>query len=242
MSGFFAALSAGAPAGRERLGKEELPQMFSKPTCNRVIILTGAVLLTGGVACAQMRPGETAPQTPSTNTNGTTPGDSVQQQQNAQAGAMQDKDFVRSALQGGMAEVELGQLAAEKGSTDDVKQFGQKMVADHTKLGDQMKQVAQQIGVNPPTKLSKKDEELKAKLQNLSGTQFDNAYIVAMVKDHKKDAEEFKAEASQSQNPAVQQAAQQGAQVVDQHLQMIEQIAESHNLMNNKGKLTSSGQ
>ena len=81
-----------------------------------------------------------------------------------------------------------------------------------------------------------------AKLQGLSGTQFDNAYIVAMVKDHKKDAEDFKAEAQQTQNPALQQVTRQGAQVIDQHLQMIDKIAESHNLMNSKGKITASGQ
>jgi putative membrane protein len=69
---------------------------------------------------------------------------------------------------------------------------------------------------------------------------FDNAYIVATVKDHKKDAEDFRSEAQQSQNPAVQQVAQQGGQVIDQHLQMIDEIAETHNLMNSKGKLTAS--
>jgi putative membrane protein len=81
------------------------------------------------------------------------------------------------------------------------------MVADHTKLGDQMKTVAAQIGVKPPAGRSMKDKELYAKLQGLSGKQFDDAYIVAMVKDHKKDADDFKSEAQQSQNPAVQQAA-----------------------------------
>jgi putative membrane protein len=65
---------------------------------------------------------------------------------------------------------------------------------------------------------------------------------MAMVKDHKKDAEDFKSEVHQSQNPAVQQVAQQGEQVIDNHLDMIEKIAESHNLMNSKGKITASGQ
>jgi putative membrane protein len=113
------------------------------------------------------------------------------------------------------------------------------MVDDHTKLGDAMKPVAQQLGVNPPKDVSKKDKQLMAKLQGLSGEQFDNAYITAMVKDHKKDSEDFKAEASQTQNPQLKQIATQGDQVIDQHLQMIEQIAKSHNLMNDKGKLVS---
>ncbi|MBV8438520.1 MAG: DUF4142 domain-containing protein, partial [Silvibacterium sp.] len=81
-----------------------------------------------------------------------------------------------------------------------------------------------------------------ATLQSLSGTAFDNEYIKCMLKDHKKDAAEFKEEAQHTQNPAVQQAAQQGSQVIDQHLQLIEQIAQSHNVTNGKGKSSGSGQ
>ena len=218
--------------------------MISRSMSNKIATFSGAVLFTCVTALAQMSPGGGAPQAqqptnPSANSTMNSPG-AMQQQQSSAASVMQDKEFVHKALEGGMAEVELGQLAAEKGSSDDVKQFGQKMVADHTKLGDQMKTVAAQIGVKPPDGPSKKDKELYAKLQGLSGKQFDDAYIVAMVKDHKKDADDFKSEAQQSQNPAVQQAAQQGSQVIDQHLQMIDQIAESHNLMNSKGKLTAS--
>jgi putative membrane protein len=82
---------------------------------------------------------------------------------------------------------------------------------------------------------------LKAKLESLSGPQFDDAYISAMLKDHKKDASDFKEEAQHTQNPA-QQAAQQGAQVIDQHLQMIQQIVQSHNVSNGKGKTSTAGQ
>jgi len=210
------------------------------------IVFSGTILLTGLTAVAQMRPGDGAQTTnPSTNPNGN-PGvsspENIQMQQAAASGAMQDKAFVKKALEGGMAEVQLGQLAADKGSSDDVKQFGQTMVTDHAKLGDQMKVVAQQMGVTPPASVSKKDKELMAKLQSLSGEQFDNAYIVAMVKDHKKDADDFKSEAQQTQNPALQQVTQQVEQVIDRHLEMIDKIAESHNLMNSKGKMTASGQ
>ena len=129
-----------------------------------------------------------------------------------------------------MAEVQLGQLAASKASADDVKQFGQKMVDDHTKLNDQMTPIAQQIGVTAPTQLSAKDQALMTKLQGMSGDQFDKAYIRAMVKDHRKDDMEFKKEASHGKDQAVKDAASQGEQVISQHLQMIEQIAQTHNV------------
>ncbi len=157
--------------------------MISQRICRKIVTLTGAVLFTGVTALAQMSPGGGAPQTqqptnPSANSTMNSP-QAMQQQQASAASVMQDKEFVRSALQGGIAEVQLGQLAAEKGSSDDVKQFGQKMVTDHTKLGDQMKQVAQQIGVKPPDGPSKKDKELYTKLQALSGAKFDDAYHIS---------------------------------------------------------------
>jgi putative membrane protein len=215
--------------------------MISKRLSQRLIVFSGAFLLTGATAFAQMNPGGGAPASNPNGNPGVNSIDNMQAQQAAASGAMQDKAFVRKAPEGGMDEVQMGQIAAEKGSSDDVKQFGQKMVTDHTQLGDQMKQVAQQIGVTPPAGLSKKDKEEVAKLQTLSGTEFDNAYIMAMVKDHKKDAEDFKSEAQQTQNPTVKQAADQGSQVIDQHLDMIEKIAQSHNVMTGKNK-TASGQ
>lgn len=208
-----------------------------------IVTVFAATLFVGASAMAQMRPGDSGSQTtanPSANPNMNTP-DTMQQQASPDS-QMQEKAFVREAMEGGMAEVQLGQLAAQKASSDDVKQFGQKMVDDHTRLNEEMQPVAQQLGVTPPTKLSKKDEKTMATLQNLSGAQFDNEYIKCMLKDHKKDAAEFKEEAQQAQNPAVKQAAQQGSQVIDQHLQMIEQIAQSHNVTTGKGKNGSAGQ
>ena len=141
-----------------------------------------------------------------------------------------DRKFVHSALEGGNAEVRLGQLAAQKGSSEDVKQFGQKMVDDHTKLGDQMKQIAQQQEISVPEGIPAKDKELEAKLNSLSGDDFDKAYIKAMVKDHQKDLAEFKKEANSGNDTSIKDAATQGSQVISEHLQMAEQLAQKHNV------------
>jgi len=137
-----------------------------------------------------------------------------------------DRMFVENALKGNMAEVQLGQLALKKSSNEDIKQFAQRMIDDHTKLGDQMKPIAEQIGVKVPERPAKKDKTTMAKLEALNGDAFDQAYIKDMVKDHKTDLNDFKTEAEDGSNPAVKQAANQGAQVIGQHLQMIEQIAQ----------------
>ncbi len=200
----------------------------------RILMFSGVALLSGAVAFAQQQPmGSASPSNPTAPTNSnpnmSTP-DQMQLQENTAEGSTLDKAFVSKALEGGMAQIGLGKLAAEKGSGADVRQFGQKMVDDHTQMGNQMKLVGQQISVKAPKGLSKKDQQLVAKLETLSGAQFDDAYIAAMVKDQKSDAADFRQEAGNTQNPTVKQAAQVGGQVIDGHLQMIEQIAKSHNL------------
>lgn len=137
-----------------------------------------------------------------------------------------DKKFAKTAMEGSMAEIKLGQLATQKASSDDVKQFGQRMVDDHTKLNDQMKPIASQIGVNPPDDVSMKDKALEKKLQGLSGAEFDKTYMAAMVKDHQKDLSEFRKEASSGKSDAVKQAASQGAPIIEEHLKMAQQIAQ----------------
>ncbi len=71
------------------------------------------------------------------------------------------KTFVKKAAEGGLAEVELGKLATQKASSEEVKKFGQKMVDDHSKANEPLKQVAGSEGIELPTTLSAKDKATK---------------------------------------------------------------------------------
>jgi putative membrane protein len=189
--------------------------------------LAGAMLLFGSISFAQAPRGSSS--MPGTQTQGQTPSMDPQMQTAGQA-SPQDKMFVSKALAGGMAEVQLGQLTLQKSSNEQVKQFAQRMIDDHTKLGEQMKPVAEQVGVSVPTKISKKDKTTIAKLGTLSGPAYDQAYIKDMVQDHKQDLSEFQMEASSGQDQTVKDAASQGSQLIAQHLQMIQQIAKDQNV------------
>ncbi len=149
---------------------------------------------------------------------------------NGSGASMQDKMFLKNATQGSNFEIKTAQLALQKSQSQDVKQFAQKMIDDHTKLNDDMKPVAQEANVTPPTGLSKKDQAIYAKLEGMSGDAFDKAYIQDMVKDHQADLKQFKQEASSGQLQSEKTAAGQGAQVVDGHLQMAQQLAQAHNV------------
>jgi putative membrane protein len=206
--------------------------MITKRMYSRLLLCSAFTILLNAMAVAQYQPGGAGQQQPNMPTQPTNPSTGTMGPDNSLATqqASADQAFVRKALEGGATEVQLGQLAQQKSQSEDVKQFGQKMVEDHTQLGEQMKPIAQQLGVKEPKGPSKKDKQLIAKLEGLSGPQFDEAYIQAMIKDHKEDLKEFKNEAQSASNQNVKQAAQQGAGVISQHLQMIEQIAQNHNV------------
>jgi putative membrane protein len=101
---------------------------------------------------------------------------------------------MKKAADGGKAEVELGELAVQKASSSDVKSFGQKMIDDHGKANDQLKQLAAEKHVDLPQEPGAKHKATKAKLEQLSGADFDLAYVAEMVKDHKKGVAEFQRE------------------------------------------------
>jgi putative membrane protein len=138
---------------------------------------------------------------------------------------MKDKIFLRKAAQGGMAEVKLGQLAAQKGSSEDVKAFGQRMVDDHTKLNNDMAPIADSMGVRVPKDLSKDDQAEYDKLSGLSGDDFDMEYLSFMVKDHHKDQREFRQEAASTTDPTLQAAVANGAKVIHEHTVMVDKLA-----------------
>jgi putative membrane protein len=170
-------------------------------------------------------------QQPSQPGAGNSPSIEQQQQQlgagGVSAGPAMDKEFVKKALEGNMAEVQMGQLALQKSNDDQVKQFAQRMVDDHGKMLEQMKPAAQQMGVKVPDGPSKGQMKNMDKMKALSGDAFDQAYIKDMVKDHKKDDSEFKQEAQSTQNPQLKQMVMQSDQMIESHLQQIQQIAQA---------------
>src|SRR5580698_8974286 len=124
------------------------------------------------------------PATPSLQDSGPNAGDVGQ--------IMKDKMFLRSAAEGGIAEVKFGQLAAKKGSSEDVRAFAQKMVDDHTQLNSEVARVADSMGVMLPKEMNKEDQAEYEKLNALSGNDFDIEYLTFMVKDHHKDLHAFR--------------------------------------------------
>lgn len=138
----------------------------------------------------------------------------------AKALASADQAFVRKAAMGSLAEIEFGKLAQQKASSDEVKQFASRMVQDHSKANDELKQVASAKGIEVPSELDKKHKNDYDRLNKLSGAEFDRAYMSLMVDDHKKDVADFKKEADSGKDADVKSFAAKTLPTLQEHMQL----------------------
>lgn len=140
------------------------------------------------------------------------------------AGMSQDMKFAMMAAMGGIEEVEMGKLAAAKGASEEVRQFGQRMVDDHTKANQELMQIASSKGMTLPAALDPKHQADMQKMSALSGEAFDKEYVKMMVKDHKKDVGEFQKESTRGADPELKAFAASTLPTLQEHLRMIQRI------------------
>jgi putative membrane protein len=140
----------------------------------------------------------------------------------AQSMTEADKKFVKEAVEGGMKEVKLGELAQKNGSSSEIRNLGQTMVTDHTKATDEAKALASRKGITVPTALNDSGQKEYDMLSKKTGADFDKEYAKTMVKDHKKDVGEFKKEADKGSDADVKAWASKTLPTLEHHLKMSE--------------------
>ena len=137
---------------------------------------------------------------------------------------MKDEAFVRAAARGGLSEIKLGKLAMDQGSNETVKAFGTRMVAEHTKAGDELKEAAKEENIGLPTDLTTKDQATYDRLSKLTGAEFDQAYAQDMVKDHQQDLRDFQREANHGNDDVVRGFASETVPMIQQHLDQAKEM------------------
>jgi putative membrane protein len=135
-----------------------------------------------------------------------------------------DRTFIETALIGNMYEIESGKIAAQTAANPEVKSFGQKMVEDHGKAQDELKQIAQAKGIPVPTSLDKKNKDKLDEVSKEQGEDFDKAYMKMMVKDHKKDISDYQEEADKGKDPEIKSYAAETVGILKGHLKMAQEI------------------
>jgi putative membrane protein len=134
-----------------------------------------------------------------------------------------DQKFVKDAAQGGMMEVELGKLAADKASSEDVKAFGKRMVDDHSKANDELLTLAKNKNIALTNTLQGKHKRTMDRLNKETGDKFDRDYMSAMVSDHKEDVSAFQKEADKGHDADVKSWAAKTLPTLKTHLQLAQE-------------------
>jgi putative membrane protein len=153
------------------------------------------------------------------------------QQMNTSTGAqhatLSDKDmkFLRDAAKDNAFEIQASQIAAQKATDPNVKQFAEKLVNEHTQLSQDLSKLASSKGVTlPEAQLEKGDLKKLDKLNKASGDRFDKLYVKYMAKDHRDDIKDFKSEAKKGKDPDLEQWASNHISALQQHLDMAQNL------------------
>lgn len=187
--------------------------MIKKVIATSALMAFGVVAALGDTTLAQTNQPATQEQIPTTQP--ATQSDSTEL-------STFDRQFMSKAAQGGMAEVELSRIALQRSKSNEVKQFAQRMIQDHSQANAQLSQLAQQKGVTLPKQLDAQHKQIRARLQRLSGSNFDREYMSVMNNDHVKTVALFQSATQQAQDPDVNTFANNTLPKLQGHLQMVQ--------------------
>ena len=138
-----------------------------------------------------------------------------------------EQRFISDMLEDGKAEVELGRMAQSRSRNPAVREFGEMMVRDHTKAGEELESVAKQAEHRQAADTDSDHQRLNERLSELSGAEFDRAYMTAMVDEHEEAVRELEGKSDSSNNAEVKQWVAKTLPAVRQHLERAKQIRES---------------
>lgn len=164
------------------------------------------------------------------------------ERESRQAGQSDAREFISRMAIGNMAEVELGKLALERAESQEVKDFAQQMIKDHTQANEELAKVAAQLNVQMPADLDQKHRQLRDRLSRLEAPKFDRAYMEEMVRDHRQTAAQLRDHAARRTtsaprgegavgtagadkgNQALAQWASKTLPVIEKHLERARQV------------------
>jgi putative membrane protein len=136
-----------------------------------------------------------------------------------------DRNFISQAAYGSLAEVDLGELAQKQASNAQVKDFGGRMVADHTQMNKDLVALASNKGVTPPSSADPGREAISDMLEQLSGPDFDRQYIPQQLADHETTLTLFQGQARRGQDVELRQFAERYTPVIQRHVEMLRRMS-----------------
>lgn len=153
------------------------------------------------------------------------PGEELEDPAGASSRAFDKDMFLKETAKSGMAEVNMAQLGTQKGQDPELKEVAQKLVTDHSKLNDQIKELAEKKGVTLSTSIDPKHQKMIDHLSGLSGAEFDKAFASHMVQGHKKSIARFKKAAANTEDTEISELAKTTLPTLQEHLLKVQKFA-----------------
>jgi putative membrane protein len=135
-----------------------------------------------------------------------------------------DRVFAMMAAEGGLAEVQLAKLAADRAASAEVKQLAQRLVQDHTKANQELMAIAENKDLSLPRALADTHEEVVELFSELQGVQFDREFLRYQLMHHEKDVAGFAVQAQAGQDPELKAFAAKQLPILQEHLQKIRSL------------------
>jgi putative membrane protein len=135
-----------------------------------------------------------------------------------------DMTFIRHAGSSNLMEIRLGQVAQSRASNSAVKQFGQRMIDDHTRLQNQLTAVVSSTGVSFVPAMDASHQQLASRIERLSGAEFDRTYMQAMIQGHQDDINQFQTQSQSARSTQVRNLASGSLPLLQQHLSLAIQV------------------
>jgi putative membrane protein len=141
------------------------------------------------------------------------------------AQAKSDREFLKAAAQIDLAEMKLGKLAQERASAAAIKKFGERLVADHSKMNKELEMIAKSHGMTLPDNLDQKHQELVDQLSKMNGAAFDRAFTKDLTSGHEAAIKQFDAEAKSGQDADLKAWAERWLPTLREHLEQVRTAA-----------------
>jgi putative membrane protein len=200
-----------------------------------------AQLITLGLSCAcipaMAQENKSPAREPATGTErGDADRDSAKHEDHANAPAPADeKEFVAKAAKGGMAEVKIAQIAAEKASDEKVKELAQQLVKDHTAANQELKTTAEGLKIPLPEETASKEDSKCEQLKQKSGPEFDKAFLQEMDHCHAKDIALFEAGKKVAKSSEITAFIDKTLPVIKSHAEKIDALQPSSSSRSDSG-------
>ena len=150
---------------------------------------------------------------------------SAQKEHAAKGAPMTDQKFVDMAAETDMLEAHLGQMAASQAGGQEVKDYAQMLVSDHTGDYQQLTALAAKDSLTVPTALDAAHNKMIAPFEKLKGAAFDSRYIHTMVAGHTEAIGVYTKESTDAQNPDVKAYASATLPTLQKHLDAAKDLA-----------------